>query len=68
VATKLLVSRSEAADMLGVSIDTFERRVMPDLRVTRIGARVLVPVASLERWIERNSARPLSADLAKVHR
>jgi len=54
--------------MLGVSIDTFERRVMPDLRVTRIGARVLFPVASLERWIERNSARPLSTDLAKVRR
>ena len=65
---KLLVSRYEAAEMLGVSIDSFERHCLPDLRTTKIGRRTLIPVASLEKWIERNSAAPLAADLEKFSR
>ncbi len=45
--------------MLSVSVDTFERRVLPDLRVVNLGRRVLIPVRELEVWLEANAARAL---------
>lgn len=54
---RLTVSRVEAAAMLDLSLDTFEAHVLPELRVVRVGRRVLVPVAELERWVERNAVR-----------
>jgi excisionase family DNA binding protein len=44
----LAISREEAAQRLGVSLDSFERHVQPQLRMVRIGRRILVPIASLE--------------------
>jgi hypothetical protein len=55
----LAVSREQAASLIGVSVDTFERRVLPALRVVQVGRRQLVPVRELERWVEDNSARAL---------
>src|SRR3954451_20711137 len=49
-AVAFSVSREVAAEALGVSLDTFERHVLPDLRVVRRGRRVLVPTRELERW------------------
>ena len=46
----------EAACALGMSRDHLERHVMPDLRVIRVGRRVLVRVAELERWAQRHEA------------
>lgn len=53
---------------MSVSRDSFERHVIAELRVLRLGRRLLVPVpvAELERWVERNSADPLIADLAAI--
>ena len=45
----LVISREEAAQVLGVSLDSFERHVQPNLRTVKVGRRVLVPVAALER-------------------
>jgi hypothetical protein len=47
----LAISREEAAEMLGISLDSFERHVQPDLRTVRVGRRVLVPVVSLEAFL-----------------
>jgi hypothetical protein len=56
----LLVKREEAAKLLGgMSIDTFERHVQPELRLIRVGSLVLVPVKELERWVAENQMRTL---------
>lgn len=64
----LLVSCDEAARRLGISRDTFDRFVVNDLRIVSIGRRLLVPVAELERFVERNAAVPLAADVARLRR
>jgi excisionase family DNA binding protein len=56
---RVTLSRAEAAESLGVSIDTFERYVQPDLKVIRTGRLVLVPLAELERWASDNAERVL---------
>ena len=51
----LTVRLREAAAMLSMSIDSFQRHVRPEIRTIRVGDMVLVPVAELQRWIERNA-------------
>ena len=46
----------EAAEALGVSRDHLERHILGDLRVVRVGRRLLVRIAELERWAERHEA------------
>jgi hypothetical protein len=53
------LSREEAAAKLGVSIDTFERYVLPELRVVPAGRRQLIPAGELEQWVKRNARRAL---------
>lgn len=47
----LAMSREEAAQQLGVSVDSFERHVQPHLRTVRVGRRVLVPLTSLRAFL-----------------
>jgi hypothetical protein len=49
------LSREEAAASLGISIDSFERHVQPDVRLIRRGRLRLVPVCELERWAEEQA-------------
>jgi hypothetical protein len=49
------LTRKEAAHSLGMSVDTFERRVQPFIRVVLCGQLILVPPAELERWVKDNS-------------
>lgn len=56
---RLALTRAEAADALGISVDTFERHVQPEIRVIRRGRLRLIPVAELEAWVDRNAARTL---------
>jgi hypothetical protein len=49
------LTRKEAAASLGMSVDTFERRVQPFIRVVVCGQLILVPPAELERWVQSNS-------------
>lgn len=48
---RILYTRDEAATALGMSIDTFERRVQPFIKVVPCGQLVLVPPLELERWV-----------------
>jgi hypothetical protein len=57
---KLALSRTEAALALGMSVDHFDRHVMPDLRVVRCGRLVLVPVRELTLWLDEHGAYPLA--------
>jgi excisionase family DNA binding protein len=56
---RLALSKAEAAEALGVSVDFLERHVMAELRVVRRGRRRLIPVRELERWLEHNATRAL---------
>ena len=42
----------EAAASLGMSLDTFERRVQPVIKLVPCGQLVLVPLRELERWCD----------------
>jgi hypothetical protein len=53
--SRLAVSRAEAAARLGMSLSSFERYVIPEIKVVRRGSLVLVPVRELERWVELNA-------------
>ena len=52
---RFTLTRREAAAALGVSLNHFERRVQPDLKVVPSGQLVLIPVSELERWVQRHS-------------
>jgi excisionase family DNA binding protein len=59
-AVQVLTLRPEqAAQALGVSRSFFFAEILPELRVVRRGRLRLIPLRSLEEWIERNSARGL---------
>lgn len=58
---RLALSKSEAADALGVSVDFLEEHVMPELRIVRRGRRRLIPVRVLEKWLEENAALAVEA-------
>lgn len=53
---RVALTRPEAAAALGMSVDSFERYVQPELRIIRRGRMRLVPVAELERWAVENAA------------
>ena len=56
---QIALNRKQAAAALGVSLNTFERHIQPDLKVIRVGRLRLFPLRELERWVELNAARPL---------
>ena len=56
---RVTLTRGEAAEALGISIDSFERHVQPELRLIRRGRMRLVPVRELERWADRNASLTL---------
>lgn len=49
---RVALTRLEAAASLGISLDSFERHVQPEIGLIRRGRLVLVPVAELVRWAE----------------
>ena len=58
--------RDEAAAALGMSVDTFERRVQPFLKVILCGQLVLVPPTELERWVRENARVLVEAPRARA--
>ncbi len=51
------LTRREAAASLGISINHFERKVQPELKVVLSGQLVLIPVTELERWVQSHAHR-----------
>jgi len=56
---RVTLTKAEAATALGISIDSFERHVQPELRVIRRGRMRLIPVSELERWARENASLTL---------
>ncbi len=54
---RVALTREEAAAALGMSLDSFERHVQPELRLIRRGKLRLVPVHELERWADGAAER-----------
>jgi hypothetical protein len=52
---RVLVSRREAADALGMSLRHFQRHVQPYVRCVYSGQLRLYPVKDLERWADENA-------------
>ncbi len=61
---RLALGKPEAAAALGMSINSFERHVQPELRVIRRGKLRLFPIRELERWLEANA--DLTIDLSEA--
>lgn len=55
----IALSKPDAAAALGMSVDSFERHVQPDLRVIRRGRLRLYATAELERWAAEAGERTL---------
>jgi excisionase family DNA binding protein len=63
----LAVSKAEAAKILGVSRRTIDYSItLKEIKVFRVGRRVLVPVDSLEAIVKRGSLRTREMDDPQV--
>lgn len=62
---RMTLTRAEAADALGISVDHFERHIQPDLRLIRSGRLVLVPIKDLEAWIASNAITTLDGGMTE---
>ena len=51
----ILVNRYDAAAMLSMSLDSFERYVQPHVRIVRRGRLRLIPTAELQRWASEDA-------------
>lgn len=47
----------EASEVLGMSVDSFDRYVRPEIRTIRRGRMVLVPLSELNEWVDRHAHR-----------
>ncbi len=56
---RLALTKAQAAEALGVSMDFFEDHIMLELRIVRRGRRRLIPMTELTRWLETNAERAL---------
>jgi hypothetical protein len=54
---RLALTREEAAQAVGMSLDSFERHVEPTVRLVRLGRMRLMPIAELERWLDEHAER-----------
>jgi hypothetical protein len=59
---RLALTRAEAAAALGMSINSFERHVQPELRLVRRGSLRLIPVREIERWLAENADLAVELD------
>jgi hypothetical protein len=53
------LTKREAAAALGMSVDSFERHVQPELRVVRRGRLRLFALTEIERWLRESGAKTL---------
>lgn len=52
---RVALTREEAAQALGMSLDSFERHVQPHLRIVRVGSMRRVPISELQRWADESA-------------
>lgn len=52
---KLALNQAEAAEALGMGVNTFKRQVRPFIRHVAYGRRMLFPVSELEAWLDKKA-------------
>lgn len=60
-ASRILLTREEAARSLGVSLSHFKRHVQPHLPCVYSGRLRMYRPADLERWVAQNLSTPQAA-------
>jgi hypothetical protein len=58
--TRLALSKSEAAEAIGCSVDFLEEHIWPELKIVRRGRLVFVALTELQRWLEREASRTIT--------
>jgi excisionase family DNA binding protein len=56
---RLALSLDEAAAALSVSRDFFDEHIRHELKVVRLGRKLLIPLRELERWLDEHAHRAL---------
>lgn len=51
----LALNAKQAAAALGVSWDTWQEHIEPEIKTVRLSRRRLVPVAELQRWLAEHA-------------
>jgi excisionase family DNA binding protein len=64
-SSRLALRPVEAAATIGVSRDFLDEHVLPELRVVRVGRKVLIPVRELERWVDEHAALTLDLEASR---
>jgi hypothetical protein len=64
---RLLLSRKEGADALGVSLSHFQRHIQPHLPCVYSGQLRLYRPADLERWAEQAARAPSEKRTRRSH-
>jgi excisionase family DNA binding protein len=54
------LSKKEAAEALGISVDHLERHVLQHIRIAYIGQRRLIPIQELERFLTQHATHILN--------
>jgi hypothetical protein len=57
--TRVLLTRREAADSMGMSLSSFERHVQPYVEIVVVGQLCLVRPSELDRWVSEHSRPPI---------
>jgi excisionase family DNA binding protein len=61
---RMAVSRKVAARALGVSVNTVDRIILRgDLKAKKLGGRVIIPIAEIERYL---AALPVVGEPAEI--
>jgi hypothetical protein len=56
---RLALNQAEAADALGVCVNTFKTRIAPELACVHVGRRRLYLASDLQQWLEQSKTEPL---------
>lgn len=54
---RLAFNKTEAAELLGVSVDFFDDHIARELKCVHRGRRRLYPLREVERWLDEQAER-----------
>jgi hypothetical protein len=62
----LALRRAEAAAALGLSVETFDAHVRPNVPVTRVAGVCIYPLTGLQQWLARHEERPAADQIKRA--